>query len=397
MAIKVLIADDVEETRHNLRRLLELEADIVVIDEAANGLEALEKVKSSRPDVVLMDVNMPEMDGIAATDAITFRYPQIAVIIISVQGENEYLKKAMVAGAKDYLVKPFSGEELASAVRKAAQVNQRLPAVQPPPNTRGESQVITIFSTKGGVGKTTIAVNLAVALKQMTRKSVVLVDLDLQFGDVSTMLNITPQKTLAQLAMEQEPIDSSLVENYLISHSDSGIKILPAPLRPEQAELVNARHVEQLIRALAETYHYVIIDTPPYFNDTNLTALDLSTQILLLMSLDLPTVKNTKLSMRVLESLQHREKVRVVLNRATEEFGIRCTDVERTLGIKVEAQIPSSGKCVVMAVNKGVPFILSSPGVKISQNIFQLATSVAQYVAGKKDEKRGMLARMFSI
>ncbi|MHB1419231.1 MAG: response regulator [Bacillota bacterium] len=396
MAIKVLIADDVEETRHNLRRLLELESGIVVIDEAANGLEAVEKAKSSRPDVVLMDVNMPEMDGIAATDAITMRYPQVSVVIISVQGENEYLKRAMVAGARDYLVKPFSSEELADAVRRASQSNQREPARQAAQRSHVDSQVITVFSTKGGVGKTTIATNLAVGLKQVTGKSVVLVDLDLQFGDVSAMLNIVPRQTMAQLAMEQDPIDNSLVENYLISHPGSGLKIMPAPLRPEQAELITVRHVDQLIKVLKETYHYIIVDTPPYFNDTNMTALDLSNQILLIMALDLPTIKNTKLSLEVLETLRHREKVRVVLNRASEEFGIRCEDVERTLGIDVGAQIPSSGKIVVTAVNRGVPFILSNSSARISQSIFQLTECVTRY-GSNREEKRGMLSRMFSL
>ncbi|MFZ5754765.1 MAG: response regulator, partial [Bacillota bacterium] len=216
--IRVLLVDDTDETRDNVRRILSFDREVAVIGEARDGLEALQKVQALNPDVVLMDVNMPKLDGIAATERISLEYPGCAVIFLSVQGEPEYLRKAMMAGARDYLVKPFSGDELMDTIKRAYQLEtKRVAPGKENKLSKVKPQVVTIFGTKGGVGKTTIAVNLAVLLAN-TKKKVVIVDLDLQFGDVSVFLNLLPKRTMAELAQEGNNLDIELVESYMIPH-----------------------------------------------------------------------------------------------------------------------------------------------------------------------------------
>lgn len=402
--IRVLVADDVAETRENIRRLLYFEKDIEVVGEAEDGEEAVRMAEKLSPDVVLMDINMPVLDGIAATEMISLRVPTAAIVIMSVQGEQEYLKKAMMAGAREYLVKPFSSDELADTIRKVYQLEQKRRAVLAPTqagtNERRDPKIITVFSTKGGVGKTTIAVNLAVALYQQTRKKVVLVDLDLQFGDVAIMLNVVPKRTISELVQEIAQLDSELLEAYLVSHS-SGIKVLTAPLRPEYAELVTASHVEKILNLLKENYDYIVVDTPSYFQETTLTALDLSNLILLLVSLELPTIKNVKLALEILDTLHHKGKVKLVLNRSSSDIGVKCADMERSLNFQVAAHIPSDGRTVVAAVNKGIPFVISHPGSKIAEAIHELASLVIENggrrleQAAESKETKGILARLF--
>lgn len=396
--IRVLLVDDIEETRNNIRRILSFDKDIAVIGEGRDGLEAVQKVNALNPDVVLMDVNMPKLNGIAATEKIMLEYPGVAVIFLSVQGEAEYLRKAMMAGARDYLVKPFSGDELIETIKRVYQLeSKRIRPEKKQQVKNSKPQVITIFGTKGGVGKTTIAVNTAVQLAQ-TKKKVVMVDLDLQFGDVSVFLNLAPKRTIAELAQEGSEPDIDLIESYMIPHL-SGIKILPAPGRPEYAELITAAQIESIITELKNHYDYVIIDTPPMFNDTNLSALDLSSQVFLVLSLDLATIKNVKLSLELMQTLHHIGKTKLILNRASEDMGIKINNAEDTLEFLIAAQLPSDGRVCVSALNKGIPFVLSDPNAKISQAVRNITDLIIQdkgYQAELKEKRMGsFLGRLF--
>lgn len=370
----MLIADDNEDTRINIRRMLSFDEGVEVVGEARDGIEALQKCKVLQPAVVLMDINMPEMDGLSATEKITFEVPGVAVVVISVQGEQEYLRKAMLSGARDYLVKPFNSDELVNTIKSAYQVESKRITQGGPKNAPRKSEVATVFGTKGGVGKTTIAVNLAVLLAK-TKKKVALLDLDLQFGDVSIFLNLYPRRTISELSQEGDMLDTELLESYLIPHI-SGVKTLPAPGRPEYAELITPSLVEDIINILKVNYDYIIIDTPPFFNEINLSVLDLSDQILLTLAMDLATIKNVKLSLELLNSLHQQGKTKLILNRASEDMGITIADAEETLDFFIAAYIPSEGKVVVPALNEGIPFVLSRPTAKVSQGIQEVANLV---------------------
>jgi pilus assembly protein CpaE len=376
--IRVLVADDIQATRDNIRKLIEFHPEISIAGEAASGEEAVKKAKELQPDIILMDINMPGMDGISATGVISAETPDCGIIIMSVQGEQEYLRRAMIAGAKDYLIKPFTGDELLQAIRQVYANEQKRRKVIPfEPKAAELGKVITVFSTKGGVGKTTLATNLAVALAAKTESKVGIVDADLQFGDVALFLNLLPRITVADLVRDIDSMDDKLLEGYLTPYNDN-VKVLAAPLRPEQAETVAAAHLSSILKTMRTMYKYVVVDTTPSFNEAMLAVLDVSDQVLVVSAMDLPTIKNIKLCLEIMDSLDYpQDKVRLVLNRANSDGGINVKEAEESLRSKFAVTLPSDGKTVVSSVNRGIPFVSSHPEMPVSQSIFDLAKTIA--------------------
>ena len=394
--IRVLIVDDIPETRDHLTKLLGFESDIEVVGSAASGSEALTMAGSMQPDVVLMDINMPDMDGIAATEKLAAQVPAAAVVMMSVQGESDYLRRSMLAGAREFLVKPFSSDELTASIRQVytrerdkqsrmsampvpASSNGSGGAVAAPPDNGGhDGQVIAIFSPKGGVGRTTVAVNLAVAAATELGKSVVLMDGSFQFGDVGVLLNLNPKnKSIADLVPELEAGELESIDTFVINHS-AGIRVLLAPPSPEMAELITPSGVKRVIEALRRTHDLVIVDCTSWFNETTLAILDAADTVLTMLSLEITSIKNMRLFLEVADQLGYeQDKIKLVLNRADSSLGIRVADVESSIGRKVDHTIVSDGRSVVYALNRGVPFFLSNREAQVSQDILRLAQSVA--------------------
>lgn len=394
--IKLVIVDDSYETRNNLKQILSFDKRFEVIGEAENGEEAIFIVKESRPDVVLMDINMPVIDGIRATEEITMSVPETTVIIMSVQGETEYVRKAMTAGARDFLCKPFNVDELSETIVNTYHLDSRRRERAAGPKVQEElkSRVFTVFSTKGGVGKTTIASNLAVSLARSTKKRVALVDLDLQFGDVAIMLNVSAKNTISDLVKEFALLDKTLMEEYLVTHF-SGVKVLPAPVKPEYAEYITANHVEKIINTLRESFHYIIIDSSASFHESVLTALDMSDRILLVSTLDLPTIKNIKAGLDVMETLHYpAEKIHIVLNKASEQYGIKYKDFENTLHQSIWSYIPEDNQTVVTSANKGFPFVMTRTETKVAKAVMEIGKSLINEMDGDTKEVP-MLKKLF--
>ena len=382
--IKVLIVDDIPETRDHLSKLLGFESDVEVVGAAAGGPEAIEMATKLRPDVVLMDINMPGMDGITATEKLAAEVPTAAVIMMSVQGEADYLRRSMLAGAREFLVKPFSSDELTASIRQVwsrekEKLSRFAPVTAPPEISNGSGEpasVVALFSPKGGVGRTTISVNLAVAAAQ-TGKRVALVDASFQFGDVGVLLNLNPRnKSIADLAGELQAGEAESLDAFMITHS-SGVKVLLAPPSPEQAELIGASAVKKVLQGLRSMFDLVVVDCPSSFNEPTLAVLDEADLILTLLTLEITSVKNMRLFLEVCEQLGYGpDKIRLVLNRADSTLGIRVADVEHSIGRKVDHTIVSDGRSVVYALNRGVPFFLSNREAQVSQDIQRLAVAV---------------------
>jgi len=381
--IRVLIVDDIQETRDHLTKLLGFESDVEVVGTAASGPEALEAAARLLPDIVLMDINMPGMDGITATEQLMTQVPGSAVIMMSVQGEADYLRRSMLAGAREFLVKPFSSDELVSSIR---QVNQRekekgsraaeRPAGSPAAGSGEPGRIVTVFSPKGGVGRTTVAVNLAVAAASELGKRVVLVDGSFQFGDVGVLLNLNPKnKSIADLIPEMEA-DPEFIDQVIVTHS-SGLRVLLAPPSPEMAELITVAALRRVLERLRDTHDLVVVDSWPWFHDTTLGLLDVSDDILALLTLEITNIKNIRLFLEVADQLGYPSgKIKLILNRADSALGIRVSDVEHSIGRHIDETIVSDGRSVVYALNRGVPFITSNREAQVSQDILRLARSL---------------------
>ena len=397
--IRVLIVDDVATTRENIIKLMQFHPEIEAVGQAANGEEALVQTRLLHPDVVLMDVNMPGMDGISAAERLSLESPQSTVIIMSVQGEQEYLRRAMMAGAKNYLTKPFTGDELIQAIRQSVERDRKVrDAVRAVTEEKKTGKVITVFSGKGGVGKTTVAVNLALALAKRASVKVAIVDADIQFGDVSLLLNMMPRSSLADLASDSEQMDEKTLLAYLTPcpHSQA-VQVLAAPLRPEQAEMVTGKVVGKSLHLLRHLFDYIIVDTADVFSEVTIASLDLSDLVVLLAAPDLPSVKNTKMALEILQSLGYPdEKIRLVVNSPHSEGGIIAREIEEALKREVVVALPADGKTVVNSINKGKPFILSDPDSAIAKKLQYLADKLLPVVlTGQQIAKQETRFKLF--
>jgi pilus assembly protein CpaE len=397
--IRILVVDDIVETRENLAKLIGFEPDMTIVSSAEGGQQAVEFAKRDRPDVILMDINMPDMDGITATEIIANTVPESPIIMMSVQGEQDYLRRSMLAGAREFLVKPFSADELVNAIRHVHEIEKvkrsRYQQAAPAPTFAGggggaggqsltavlqprRGKIITFFSPKGGVGRTTIATNLAVALHQSTGQPVCLVDGSLPFGDIAVILNMSPKaKTIADLVGAFDQVDAEVLESVLVQHS-TGIKVLLAPPTPEAAELISGANIKKILETLRESYAYVVVDTWPSFQEQVLTMLDVADVILTLMTLEITSLKNVRVFMEIAEKLGYDDqKVQLVANRNDSSGGIKASDVEASLARKIPHTIVSDGRALVLAVNRGVPFVISHRDSQVAKDIFTLAEKLS--------------------
>ncbi len=399
--IRILIVDDIQETRDHLSKLLGFEGDVEVVGTAASGPEALQAATKLAPDIVLMDINMPGMDGIAATELLTAQVPGSAVIMMSVQGEADYLRRSMLAGAREFLVKPFSSDELISSIRqvrerereKVGRAAERASAAGGGDGGEG-GRIVTVFSPKGGVGRTTVAVNLAVAAASELGKRVVLVDGSFQFGDVGVLLNLNPKnKSIADLIPEMAEGDPESLDQVIVTHS-SGLRVLLAPPSPEMAELITTPYLLRVLERLRESHDLVIVDSWPWFHETTLSLLDLSDEILALLTLEITNIKNIRLFLEVADQLGYPGgKIKLVLNRADSALGIRVSDVEHSIGRRIDHSIISDGRSVVYALNRGVPFVTGNRQAQVSQDILRLARAISGAPARAAAEKEKTVQR----
>lgn len=391
--IKVLIVDDIADTRENLKRLLQFDQLIEVIGAARSGREAIDLSQQLKPDVVIMDINMPDMDGITATEAIRRKVPYAQVVILSVQSDASYMRRAMLAGARDFLTKPPMIDDLTAAIRRAgamaADERSKTPvfSVGPSggaPNALGIpgipqlGKVIVVYSPKGGTGKTTIATNLALALHSEETKTV-LIDTNVQFGDVAVFLNEQVKNSLLDLTPRVDELDREFVEEIAVKHNASGLRILAAPQKPELSEDVASEEFSKLLDFLRHVYSYIVIDTASYLSVIVQSALDSSDVIVLLTTQDIPSIKNANLFLLLADSSGiKRERILFIMNQFDKRISISPERVGESLRQEIVTSIPFEEKIVATSINRGVPFILDNKTQPIGKSILTLADLVKE-------------------
>ena len=370
MKINVLLISKMERNLSALKRMIDDE-EISIIGESAGGSAALDKIENTSPNIIIMTLGASDTDVLNLAERIILHRPRTFVVIVAENLDVDMLQRAVKVGCHNVIEFPTSSKDFAEYIKSVYNSESiRIKALSNNETLVWSSTVVTIFGAKGGLGKSTIAANLAVKLAEK-RKKVVLVDLNLQFGDLHIFLDIEPKDTITELVQDVITPNIDSVRSYMAVHS-SGVHVLCAPRSPEYAELVSAEKVQSLLSLLRTYYDYVIVDTAPSFTEVTMTAIESSSLIFFVTGLDISILKNSKLSVSILESLQQTDKLRIIVNRAVDMNTITINDVKKIIGYPIWAKMPSDYKVAVNALNRGIPFVIGAPKSQLSQSISEL-------------------------
>jgi pilus assembly protein CpaE len=357
---------------------LELVGASTSVSEAAGALAG------GHLDVVLQATSGPEFPGDMLAG---IREHSRAPVILVASGEcSGLLEEALEAGIADVLPLPQLTENVVFAIRKVSHVGRRLQS--------GERQgrVITVFSPKGGTGKTVISTNMAACLVKVHDKRTLLLDLDLQFGDAAIMLGVEPEKTIYDLVVAPGELDPEKLAGYTTKHA-CGLDVLPAPLRPEDAELVTEAKLARLLDVASHSYDAIVVDTSPFFHGPMLATLDRTQDLLLVCGMDVPTVKNVRLGLQTLDLLSFPpDRIKVVLNRSNSNVGIKRGEVERALETKIRFDLPSD-RAVPLGVNRGNPVVLGAEGSDFAKALRQVAAQLLSNETTVSRPRRRLFSR----
>ncbi len=386
---EIIVVDPDIDSRTDTAHMLEA-SDLTVVAESDYGIGAVAVAKESPPDVFLVSMEEPVARALQTIEMLTSAAPQAATIVASSLADAGSVRRAMVAGARDYLIKPLKPEDVTRAVygvleqeeRKRQQAGGEL--AEP----AGRGMVITIFGAKGGIGKTTIATNLATALVRMTNSNVVLVDMDTRFGDVAIMMDVAVEHSIADLGRRVDELDRETIKDALTSHH-TGVSILPAPLHPTEWRNLTPDHITKIVNLLAQGHDYVVIDTPGTFNEIIAATLELGDIILLMTSMDIASIKDTALALEMLRAADVSEdKVKLIINHSTSSNSLREEDVERVLEYDVTWRIPHDYH-VASSNQLGIPIVIAKPYARVSRAV----TEMAHALSGTPRESKGFLER----
>jgi pilus assembly protein CpaE len=386
---RVMVVDPDRESSIEVQKLLS-SLGFAVAAGAGYGIEAYMVAREVQPDIMLMRFEEPLIRPIQSLARLSDGMPDLPVIAYATRTNLHVMRQAMVGGARDYLVEPLAPEEVETSVMRVLEKAERQGM-----RRRGELEepvphgtVITVFGAKGGIGKTTIASNLAVSLVMEAQQSVALVDMDTRFGDVAIMMDIPVERSIADLARNLDSVDRDTLSEYLVAH-ESGVHVLPAPTRPSDWRNLGPAHIHEVVDVLAQTHDFVILDTPGTFNDVVATALELGTVILLVTTLDMASIKDTVLALEMLSDRfgGDEERIKVVLNRSGVDTGVRERDVEHTLDAELWWRIPQDHE-VVKASQLGRPITMIRPKSKVSLEIREMACALAG-IRGRTSKKSG--------
>jgi pilus assembly protein CpaE len=319
-------------------------------------------------------------------------HTQAPILLVASSGSAGLLEQALESDVSDVLLLPQLVENVVFAIRKATHSGRRSAGSA---GGARHGKIVTVFSPKGGTGKTVTATNLATACAKFENRKTLLLDLDLQFGDAAIMMGVEPEKTIYDLVVAPGELDSEKLAGYTTKHA-CGLSVLPAPLRPEDAELVTEAKLGRLLEVARESFDVIVVDTSPFFHGPMLATLDRTDELLLLCSLDVPTLKNLRLALQTLDLLSFpKSRVKIVLNRANSKVGMKPNEVEGALGMKVRFEVPSD-RAVPLAVNRGNPVVLAEESADVSRAIKSMAKEMFRPTKEEAAAKKRRMLPAFS-
>ena len=380
--MKLMLLADTESDRQNIMEILKNIDYVNVIGDYTDEDAAWDSLERSSAEIMLLGAGV-NGEGYAFAERISAIHPELGIIMLESELLEETMHNALFSGAKDVLVKPLEPEKVASAIYRIHQLSERKAALQnnnvnKKVRKRDLGQVYTVFSTKGGVGKTFVSINLAASLAKKQDARVVLLDLDLDFGNAALALNLYPKFTISDVVDDIRNIDSDLIESYLMPH-ESGIKVLPANLQQQMNDYMNAEHIRIILESLRESFDYIVVDMPARFVDKVMPALALADTLLVVTTPEISSVRNVKALLATLMDLNFpQSKVKIILNKEQIRGDIKQKDIELTLNKKVDAAIGFDYQKVLSSLNRGIPLVSEYPKNVVSKNIEKLCLRIVQ-------------------
>jgi pilus assembly protein CpaE len=393
---RIAIVDPCDATREELRNVL-LGMESVWLEAECSRYEFFfDVIQQSQPDVVMISLDSDSAKALMLIQQLSVTAPQMPILVVSARGDGQAILQALRSGAREFLTAPVVLEELLKALQRMQRATMNGSGSRPDGSilNRVESQVIAVLGSRGGVGCTSLGVNLGATLAQMPGHSVALVDMDLALGDADVALDLMTDYTLADVALNVDRLDMQFLKRSLSKHS-SGLSLLPHPVQMEDAALIREDHLQRVIGLLRASYTHLVLDLSKSISPNDMTALKMSDVILLVAQLELSSLRNV---VRLLLSLGNdpelADKVRIVLNRVGSDNDINLKKAEETIGKPVFWQIPNDPRAVIDARNQGAPLIQTAPRCKVQQAI----AGLAQALTGKapvqeKTSRWGLFSR----
>jgi len=387
--VPIAIIDKEKGNIERVSSLLENLTEIEII-QTSTSLEDLELLFQEKLQTLVLlgpAYKLEDAQKLLRNYSTSLRY--VKVILLVGKTSTSLLREAIKLNIHDVLEFPFTYHDLNESVKRAKDIFKEIQAEQTgvpkekvAPGKKGAKK-ITIFSTKGGLGKSFIATNLAIDLANLLKKKVALFDLNYQFGDVALMLNLFPKHTVYDIMSVIDQLDSEMLNSFLTTHS-SGVKVLPAPIDPTQNEAISTKTTKKILDILSEFNDYIVIDTPSSFSDNVLLIIEETDYLCMITSMDVPSIKNLKITLQLLEQLKFPPgKIILILNRADTKVGITMDEIKKTINRNIDITIPSN-RIVPLSVNKGVPVVTDAPRSSVSQSIHKLTNLLKSKLEKRK-------------